>query len=71
MYHEESNRHRKPSLSINHESTVKIDGVVKISVNKINGPNKLSLQTFSINMFKHDNDKGVDVIFRALTKIRF
>ena len=71
MYHEESNRHRKPSPSINHESTVKIDGVVKISVNKINGPNKLSLQTFSINMFKHDNDKVVDVIFRALTKNRF
>ena len=44
MYHEETNHHEKPSPSINHECTVKIDGVVKISVNKINGPNELLLQ---------------------------
>ena len=24
---------------------------------------------FSIDMFKHDNDKGVDVLFRALTTL--
>ena len=42
MYHEEYNHHEKPSPSINHECTVKVDGVVKISVQKINGPNELS-----------------------------
>ena len=46
MYHEETNHHEKPSPSINYECTVKIDGVVKISVQKINGPNDLSLQNF-------------------------
>ena len=51
MYHEESNHHEISSPSINHEYTVKIDGVVKISVNKINGLNEFLLQTFSINMF--------------------
>ena len=62
MYHEETIQHNvMPSSSINHECTVKIDGVVKISVQKINGPNKLSLQKFSIDMFKHDHDKGVGV----------
>ena len=69
MYHEESNHHEKSSLSINHECTVKIDGVVKVSVNKINGPNELSLQNITINIFKHDHDKGVDVLFRALTTL--
>ena len=44
MYQEESNHHEKLSPSINHECTVKIYGVVKISVNKINGPNELLLQ---------------------------
>ena len=52
MYHAETNHHVKPSPSINHECTVKIDDVVKISVQKINGPKELSLQTFSIDMFK-------------------
>ena len=46
MYHEETNHHVKPSPSINHEYTVKIDGVVKISVQKINGPSELSRQFF-------------------------
>ena len=41
MYHEETNHHENPSPSINHECIVKIDGVVKISVQKINGPNEL------------------------------
>ena len=67
MYQEESNHHEKPSLSIHHECTVKIDGVVKISVNKINGPNELLLQKNSTSMFKHDYNKGIDVLFRALT----
>ena len=46
MYHEETNHHENPSPSINHECTVKIDGVVKISVQNINGPNELSLKQF-------------------------
>ena len=50
MYQEESNHHEKSSLSINHEYTVKIDGIVKISVNKINGPNELLPRNFSINI---------------------
>ena len=36
---------------------------------KINGPNKLSLQKKSIDLFKHDHDKEVDVLFRALTTL--
>ena len=36
-------------------------------MNKIKGPNELSLQTISINMIKYGHDKGVDVLFRALT----
>ena len=67
MYHEETNHHENSSPSIYHECTVKVDGVVKISVQKINRPNELSLQNVSIDMFKHDRDKGVDVLFRALT----
>ena len=69
MYHEETNHHENSSPSINHECTVKVDGVVKISVQKINRPNELSLQKVSIDMFKHDRDKGVDVLFRALTTL--
>ena len=45
MYHEETNHYDKLSPSVNRECTVKIDGVVKISVQKINGPNELSLKT--------------------------
>ena len=30
MYHEETNQHEKPSPSINHEYTVKIDGLVNL-----------------------------------------
>ena len=70
MYHEKPIQHNvMPSPSIKHEYTVKIDGIVKISVQKINGPNELSLQTFSIDLFKHDHDKGGDVLFRALTTL--
>ena len=57
MYQEKFNYREIPSPSVNHEYTVKIDGVVKISVNKINGLNELLLQKNSINMFKHDHDK--------------
>ena len=43
MYYEETIQHNViPFPSIKHECTVKIDGVVKISVQKINGHNELS-----------------------------
>ena len=58
-----------PSSSIKHECTVKIDGVVKISVRIIKGPKDLSHQKFSIDLFKHDHDKGVDVLFKASTTL--
>ena len=67
MYHEEINHHEKPSPSINHDLTVKIDGVVKISVQKISETSQSYYQKNSINMFKHDHDKKVDVLFRSLT----
>ena len=51
MYHEETNHHVKPSPSINHECAIKIDCVVKISVQKIDGPSELSRQNISIDMF--------------------
>ena len=69
MYHEETNHHKKPSPSLNHECTVKIDGVVKISLQKINRPSELAYQKVSIDMFKHDHDKRVDVLFRSLTTL--
>ena len=40
-YQEKSYHHEIPSPSINHKGTVKLDDVVKISVNKINGYNEL------------------------------
>ena len=68
MYHEETNPAIEfPSSSTKHECTVKIDGVVKISVRKIKGPKDFSHRNVSIDLFKHDHDKGVDVLFRALT----
>ena len=36
---------------------------------KIKGPKDLSHQNFSIDLFKHDHDKEVDVLFRALTTL--
>ena len=58
MYNEENNpRNEFPSPSINHDLTVKIDGVVKISVQKINWPSQSDYQKNSINMFKHDHEK--------------
>ena len=65
MYHEETNPAIEfPSPSIKYECTVKIDGVVKISVQKIS---QSDCNKFSINMFKHDHEKKVDVLFRSLT----
>ena len=46
MYQEEFNHHENSSPSINHKYTVQIDGVVKISVNKVNGLNKFLMQSF-------------------------
>ena len=69
MYHEETNHHEKPSPSINHEYTVKINGVVNISVQKINRPSELAYQKVSIDMFKYDHDEIVDVLFRSLTTL--
>ena len=70
MYHEETSHHNiMPSPSMKHEYAVKIDGVVKISMQNSNGPNELSLQNVSVDLFKHDHDKGVDVLFRALTTL--
>ena len=67
MYHEETNHHEKPSPSINHYLTVKIDGVVKISVQKIGQSDYEDYNKFLINFFKHDHEKKVDVLFRSLT----
>ena len=67
MYHEDTNHHEKPSPGINHDLTVKIDGVVKISVQKISWSSQSDYQKISINMFKHDHEKKVDVLFRSLT----
>ena len=69
MYHEETNHHENPSPSINHKYTVQIDGVVKISVYKVIGVSDFSMQIFSVNIYKHDNKKGVDALFRALTTL--
>ena len=56
---EESNFREIPTPSINHDCTVKIDGVVKISVNKINGiRDNMEHHKFLIKLFKQD--KGVD-----------
>ena len=64
MYYEENNHEEIPSPGINHDLTVKIDGVVKISVQKIS---QSDCNKFSINMFKHDHEKNIDVLFRSLT----
>ena len=69
MYQEESNHHEGSYPSINHECTVQIDGVVKISVNKVNELNGFSLQTFFVNVYKYDHDKGVDVLFMVLSTL--
>ena len=69
MYHEETIHQQIPSPGINHDLTVKIDGVVKISVQKISWSSQsdYDYQKNSINMFKHDHEKKVDVLFRSLT----
>ena len=69
MYHEETNHRENPSPSINHKYTVQIDDVVKISVHKVIGVSNCPMQIFSVNIYKHDNKKGVDALFRALTTL--
>ena len=66
MYHEETNHHEKSSPSINHECTVQIDGLVKISVHKIIGVSDYPMQKVCVNMYKHDYKNRVDDLFRAL-----
>ena len=66
MYQEEPNRYKKPSPSIKHKCTVQINDVAKISVNRVIGTSDFLMQIFSVKMYKHDHDKGVVVLFRAL-----
>ena len=57
---EKSSYREIPTPSINHDCTIKIDVVVKISVNKINGiRDNMEQNKFSIKIFKQD--KGVDL----------
>ena len=52
---EETSYREIPTRTINHDYTFKIDGVVKISVNKINGiDDNMEMDKFSIKMFKQD-----------------
>ena len=68
MFREEQNF--KPTTpSINHKCTVHIDGVIKISVSRVIGNSDCLMQKFSVKMYKHDHDKGVDVLFRTLTAL--
>ena len=69
MYHEETNHYEKSSPSINHKYTIQINGVVKISVHKVIGVSDFPMQTFFVNMYRHDNKKGFDILFRALTTL--
>ena len=61
----------KNSPSINHECTVQIDDVVKISVHiviEVVG-DYISMLKFCVNMYKYDYKNGVDVLFRVLTTL--
>ena len=75
MFQEESNSYEQPSPSINHELSVPIDFVTKISVNRdigtrvSVGTSVFFMKTFSVKLYKHDHDKRVDVLFRALTTL--
>ena len=71
LYNEETNDHKKLSSSINHECTVQIDGVVKISVHKVIGVvgDYISMQKNCVNMYKHYDKNGFDVLFRPLTTL--
>ena len=70
MYREEQN-FKPPSPSRNHKCTIQIDGVRKISVNRVIGTSDFFMQKCSVKMYKHDHDKGVDVLFRTLTALVF
>ena len=51
---------KKSTPSINHDCTVKIDGVVKISVNNINRiRDNMENDKFSIKMFKQNKGETV------------
>ena len=75
MFQGESNSYEQPSPSINHELSVPIDFVTKISVNRdfgtrvSVGTSVFLMKTLSVKLYKHDHDKGVDVLFRALTTL--
>ena len=69
MYHEEINHHEKHSPSINHKCTVQTDGVVKISVYKVIRVSDFLMQKCCVNLYKHNNKNGVDVLFRALVTL--
>ena len=60
-----------PTPSNNHDCTVKIDGVVKISVNKVNEISINNVDQFMdkcpTKMFKQD--KGVDILFKEVTTL--
>ena len=65
---EKSSYREIPTPSINHDCTIKIDVVVKISVNKINGiRDNMEQNKFSIKIFKQD--KGVDLFFKEVTTL--
>ena len=65
---EPSSSRNIPTSSINHDCTVKIDVVVNISVNKINGiGDNMKKDKFSIKIFKQD--KGVDLFFKEVTTL--
>ena len=64
----ESSYREIPTPTINHDCTVKIDGVVKSSVKKINGiGDNMEKDKFSIKIFKQD--KGVDLFFKEVTTL--
>ena len=68
---EPSSSRNIPTSSINHDWSVKTDGVVNTSVNKVNEiiVNKVDnfSDKFSTKMYKQD--KGVDILFKEVTTL--
>ena len=65
---EESSYREKSTPSINHDCTVKIDGVVKISVNKSNRiRDNMENDKCSTKMFKQG--KGVDLFIKEVATL--